>query len=122
MTMEGSPRLLEPVRIRIRIKHYNIRIEQAYLDWIRRFILFHRKRHPNQMGIKEIEAFLSHLAVKGRVSASTRNQALSTILFLYREVLKMELPWLENVTRVKRPERLPVVLTKEEIHPIFCSS
>ena len=119
MTMEGSPRLLERVRNRIRIKHYSIRTEQAYLDWIRRFILLHRKRHPEQMGIKEIEAFLSHLAGKGRVSASTQNQALSAILFLYREVLQMELPWLENVTRAKRPERLPVVLTKEEIQSII---
>jgi site-specific recombinase XerD len=105
MRKEGKPRLLDQVRYRIRVKHYSIRTEQAYIDWIRRFILFHDKRHPKQMGAKEIENFLSHLAVDRNVAASTQNQALSAILFLYREVLNIDLPWLENVTRAKKPPK-----------------
>ena len=119
MLKEGKPRLLDRVRNKIRVKHYSIRTEQAYVDWIRRFILFHGKRHPEQMGAKEIETFLSHLAVDRNVAASTQNQALSAILFLYREVLETELPWLENVTRAKKPQRLPVVLSNKEIQSVF---
>ncbi len=119
MTKEGKPRLLDRVRHKIRVKHYSIRTEQAYVDWIRRFILYHGKRHPNQMGAKEIETFLSHLAVDRNVAASTQNQALSAILFLYRDVLDKELPWLANVTRAKKPQRVPVVLSNEEVQSVL---
>ena len=84
------------------------------MDWIRRFILFHGKRHPQQMGANEIEVFLTHLAVEGRVSASTRNQPKSALLFLYKEVLGIELPWLDNIENAKVPRRLPVVLTEND--------
>lgn len=109
-----TPKLLDQVRHRIRVKHYSIRTEETYLSWIRRFIFFHQKRHPREMGTREIEAFLTHLAVDGNVAASTQNQALSAILFLYKEVLELELPWLEDVTRAKKPQRLPVVMTPDE--------
>jgi site-specific recombinase XerD len=116
---EGQPRLLDQVRDRIRRKHYSIRTEQAYVDWIRRFILHHNKRHPRDMGAAEVEAFLTHLAVARRVSASTQNQAKSAILFLYKEVLAEPLPWLEGIESAKRPERLPVVLTRQEVESLF---
>lgn len=109
------PRLLDQVREKLRVKHYSIRTEQAYVDWIRRFILFHEKRHPATLGAPEIERFLSHLAVERRVAASTQNQALSALLFLYKVVLGRNLPWLDNVKRAKRPARLPVVLTIAEV-------
>ena len=118
-TAMAQPRLLDQLRDRIRLKHYSIRTEQAYLDWVRRFILFHGKRHPAGMGKDEVEAFLSHLAVKGRVAASTQNQAKSAILFLYREVLGHELAWLENVEQAKAPRRLPVVLTQAEVAAVL---
>lgn len=108
-------KLLDQVRDRLRVKHYSIRTETQYLQWIKRFILFHDKRHPREMGAVEVEAFLTHLAVAGRVAASTQNQALSALLFLYREVLGMNLPWLEGVVRAKQPQRLPVVLTRHEV-------
>lgn len=107
--------LLTEVREKIRLLHYSIRTEQAYCDWIRRFVLFHCKRHPSEMGAAEVEAFLTHLAVQGNVSASTQNQAKSALLFLYREVLAVELPWLDKVVQAKAPSRLPVVLTREEV-------
>ena len=113
------PRLMGQVRERLRVKHYSIRTEQVYTDWIKRFILFHGKRHPETMGAPEVEAFLTHLAVKGKVSASTQNQAKSALLFLYREVLGQELPWLDNVTQAKIPERLPVVLTVAESRAVL---
>lgn len=115
--MEAStkPRLLDQVRDRCRVKHYSIRTERRYIDWIRRFILFHNKRHPKEMGAHEVEAFLTHLAVHANVAPSTQNQALAAILFLYREVLSIDLPWLEGVTRAKKPPRLPVVLTEAEV-------
>lgn len=119
MEQSAKPRLLDQVRERCRVKHYSIRTEKAYVDWIRRFILFHGKRHPSEMGAAEVEAFLSHLAVNGNVAASTQNQALAAILFLYREVLAVELPWLEGVTRAKKPARLPVVLTAEEVRGLL---
>ena len=97
------------------MKHYSIRTETQYLQWIRRFILFHDKRHPRDMGAAEVEAFLTHLAVEGRVAAATQNQALSALLFLYREVLGINLPWLDGVVRAKLPQRLPVVLTRQEV-------
>ena len=90
----SGPRLLDQVRGKIRLKHYSLRTEQAYLDWIKRFILHFGKRHPREMGGAEVEAFLTNLAVAGRVAASTQNQAKSALLFLYREVLEIELPWL----------------------------
>jgi len=110
-----GPKLLDQVRDKIRLKHYSIRTEQAYVDWIRRFILFHQKRHPAEMGAEEVEAFLTHLAVVGKVAASTQNQAKAAILFLYREVLQKELPWLDGIEQAKSPQRLPVVLTHVEV-------
>ncbi len=109
-----KPRLLVQVRDALRLRHYSLRTEEAYLQWIRRFILFHEKRHPNQLGEADIERFLSNLAVTHKVAAATQNQALSAILFLYQKVLGRELEWMENVTRAKRPVRLPVVLTRDE--------
>ena len=114
-----APRLLDQVRDRLRLKHYSLSTEKLYVQWIKRFILFHGKRHPADMGAPEIEAFLTHLAVVGQVSASTQNQALSALLFLYKEVLLVDLPWLENVVRAKRPQRLPVVLTRAEVREIL---
>lgn len=124
MTKESTvishpPKLLDQVRARLRVKHYSIRTEHSYVDWIKRFIWFHDKRHPKDMGAQEIEAFLTHLAVKGRVSASTQNQAKSALLFLYREVLEQKLPWLERVTQAKAPTRLPVVLTLAEVQAVL---
>lgn len=113
-TSPDSPRLLDRVRARLRVKHYSMRTETAYLGWVKRYIYFHGKRHPAEMGRSELEAFLSSLAVERNVSAATQNQALSALLFLYREVLEIELPWLDNVTRAKKPARLPTVLTREE--------
>lgn len=118
-TTPSSPRLLDQVSAKIRLKHYSIRTEQAYVDWIRRYIKFHGVRHPSEMGAQEVERFLTHLAVEGKVSASTQNQAKSAILFLYREVLGQELPWLDNVEQAKAPKRLPVVLTREEVHGVL---
>ena len=114
------PRLLDQVRGKIRLKHYSLRTEQAYVDWIRRFIRHHGKRHPREMGAVEVEAFLTHLAVVGRVAASTQNQAKSALLFLYREVLALELPWLDNVQQARAPKRLPVVLTRDEVQALLC--
>lgn len=117
--LPSQPRLLDQVRDRIRLKHYSIRTEDTYVEWIRRFILFHGKRHPKEMGASEVEGFLTRLAVHGRVSASTQNQAKSALLFLYKEVLGEQLPWLDNIETAKRPERLPVVLTVEEVKAIL---
>lgn len=117
--MEDQPRLLDVVRERIRLKRYSIRTENAYIHWIRRFILFHGKRHPREMGAPKVEAFLSDLAVQRNVAASTQNQALAAILFLYRDVLGVELPWPQDVVRAKRPARLPVVLTRHEVEAVL---
>ncbi len=117
--MPTPPRLLDQVRAKLRLKHYSIRTEQTYLDWIKRFILFHVKKHPAAMAAPEVEAFLTHLAVDRKVSASTQNQAMSAILFLYKEVLGHELEWLQNVERAKRPARMPVVLTGNEARAIL---
>jgi len=115
----AGPRLLGRVRAAIRARHYSYRTEQAYVHWIRRFIRSHGRRHPAEMGKREVEAFLTDLAVRRDVSASTRNQALSAILFLYRSVLEQELDWIENVVRAKRRVREPVVLSNEEVRAIF---
>ena len=115
----SQPKLLDQLRGRLRVKHYSIRTEQAYVDWVRRFILFHGKRHPSALGQHEAEAFLTHLAVQGRVSASTQNQAKSAILFLYREVIDRELPWLDGVVGAPTPQRLPVVLSVEEVESVL---
>lgn len=117
--MSTPPRLLDQVRGKIRLKHYSIRTEQAYLDWIKRFICHFGKRHPNEMGAHEVEVFLTWLAVEGRVAAATQNQAKSALLFLYREVLGTDLPWLENVAQAKTPKRLPVVLTQAEVQSLL---
>jgi integron integrase len=114
-----KPRLLDRVREQIRTRHYSRRTEKSYVGWIRRFILFLGKRHPVEMGEEEISRFLTHLAVEGKVSASTQNQALSALLFLYREVLEKDLQWIDGVVRAKRPVRLPVVLSREEVSAIL---
>ena len=114
--MESRPRkLLDQVRDQIRLKHYSYRTEQTYVYWIRRYILFHNKRHPSEMGGAELEAFLTHLAVVDKVAASTQNQALNAVLFLYRYVLKQPLETKINAVRAKRPRYLPTVLTPSEV-------
>jgi integron integrase len=111
--------LLDQVRHQIRLLHYSIRTEEAYVKIVKRFILFHHKRHPQEMGAQEIREYLSHLATAGQVSASTQNQALSALLFLYREVLCQELPFVEGIERAKRPQRVPTVLTVQEVRRMF---
>jgi integron integrase len=110
-----EPRLLDQIRARCRLRHYSIRTERAYVSWARRFILANGRRHPRDMGVVEVEAFLSTLATRDDVAASTQNQALSALLFLYREVLGIELPWMESVVRAKRPQKVPVVLSHDEV-------
>src|SRR5712691_11009266 len=114
-----KPRLLDRVRAALRARHYSRRTEDAYVAWIRRYIFFHDKRHPADMRAPEITRFLSSLAVEGQVAASTQNQALSALLFLYRDVLELDLPWLDGIVRAKRPVRLPVVLTREEVRTLL---
>jgi len=116
-----KPKLLDQVRSAVRIRHYSRRTEKAYVAWIRRYIFFHEKRHPMEMGGPEVARFLSSLAVERNVSASTQNQALSAVLFLYREVLGQELPWLDDVVHAKRAVRLPVVLTRDEVRSVIRS-
>jgi integrase len=115
MDLPDSPRLLNRVRDKIRLKHYSIRTEQAYVDWIKRFIWFHGKRHPATLGATEVEAFLTDLAVVRQVAGPTQNQAKSALLFLYKEVLGIDLPWLERVESARASQRLPVVLTPDEV-------
>jgi integron integrase len=116
---------MQRVRERVRARHYSLRTEKAYLHWVRRYILFHGRRHPRELGREDLEAFLSSLATKGKVSASTQNQALSALLFLYRDVLlesdgqRGTVPWLDKVTRAKKPERLPVVLSQLEVQRLL---
>jgi len=117
--MQDKPRLLDQVREKLRVRHYSIRTEQAYVDWIKRFVLFHRKRHPETMGNREVSEFISHLATHRNVAASTQNQALSALVFLYQEVLGRELGWLDDLERAKRPSRLPVVLTQAEVRSVL---
>ena len=118
---EGAsrPRLLDRVRDALRARHSSRRTEKSYVAWIRRYIVFHGKRHPAEMGAVEVTQFLSSLAQQDHVAASTQNQALSALLFLYRQVLQVEMPWLDNVVRAKRSERLPVVLTREEVRAVI---
>ena len=111
--------LYQVSREKMRTRHLAYRTEQAYLYWIRRYVNFHNRKHPREMGSSNVEAFLTHLAVDEHVSASTQNQALQALLFLYRQVLEIELPWLENVTRARRPKRLPVVLTVAEVRLVL---
>lgn len=117
----SPPRLLDEVRRCIRYRHYSYRTEQAYVEWTRCFVRFHRMRHPREMGGAEAVAFLNHLANERDVAASTHNQALSALLFLYRDVLGVELPWLGDIWRPRRPRRLPVVLTREELQRVLAT-
>ncbi len=109
------PRLLNRVRQAIRVRHYSPRTEKAYVGWITRYVRFHRLQHPETMGADEIMSFLSHLATDRYVSASTQNQALSALLFLYKHVLDIDLPWLDDIVRAKRPQRLPAVMSQSEV-------
>ncbi|MBI4490289.1 MAG: integron integrase, partial [Deltaproteobacteria bacterium] len=118
-TSPPRPRLLDHVRQAIRTRHYSYRTEKAYVHWVKRFIFFHNKRHPAEMGEPEIAGFLSSLANDGHVSASTQNQAFNALLFLYKEVLSKKIGLIEGVVRAKRPVRLPVVLTKEEVKKVI---
>ena len=118
-TSRASPRLLEQCRDAIRTLHYSPRTEEAYLSWIRRYIHFHHRRHPSELGALDVRSFLSALAVQGQVSASTQNQALAAVTFLYKQVLRTPLPVAEGVVRAKRPSRLPVVLTRNEVDAVL---
>ncbi len=115
----SRPKLLPSVRAAIHLRHYSRRTEEAYVAWILRFIRYHGMRHPSALGVAEVERFLSMLAEERRVSAATQNQALSALLFLYREVLGEPLPWLEGVVRAKVPQRLPTVLTRDEVRAVL---
>lgn len=121
MTKLSSSPFLNSVREAIRVRHYSIRTEQAYIGWVKRFILFHNKQHPNKMGEAEVIAFLSHLAVTKNVSASTQNQALNALVFVYSQVLKQPLENLNNAVRAKRPKKLPIVLTQLEVQQLLRS-
>jgi integron integrase len=114
-----APKLLDRVRSVMRLNRYSPRTEQAYVDWIKRFIRFHGIRHPQEMGADEVKAFLSYLAVEMNVAASTQNQAFSALLFLYQEVLKQRLPWIDDIVRAKRPKRVPVVFTQDEAKAVL---
>ena len=116
-----SPKLLDQVRTVIRRKHYSIRTEKTYADWVKRYIIFHGKCHPKDLGKSEITAFLNHLAIDRKVAASTQNQALSALVFLYKEVLDQEFGWLENLEYAKKPERIPVVFSKKEVRDVLSS-
>jgi integron integrase len=117
--MESKVKLLDQAREVLRLKHMSLRTEEAYLSWVRRFILFHDKRHLKDVGAPEIRAFLSHLAVQGKVAASTQNGALNALVFLYRHVLKQPFPELTDLERAKRPRRVPTVFTREEVHALL---
>jgi integrase len=114
-----KPKLLDEVRAVARMRHLSLRTEQAYVNWIRRFILFHKKRHPAEMSEPEIREFISDLAVNGGISASTQTVALSALLFLYRDVLKKELPYVSNIERAPRRKKLPVVFTRDEVRRVL---
>src|SRR5690349_13248063 len=113
--MDRHPDLFTLTRERIRTRHLALRTEHAYLQWLRRYLEFHKGAHPRELGAPEVEEFLTHLAVHRKVSAATQSQALQALLFLYRHVLEIELPWLDNVTRAAQPKRLPVVLSRAEV-------
>ena len=113
------PKLLTRLSHAIRVRQYSLATERSYTQWARRFILFHNKQHPSNMGKEEVEAFLTYLAVNRKVSPATQNQALQAILFLYRNVLRQELPWLDDVVRAKPKRRVPVVLNQEEVRVLL---
>jgi len=115
----STPGLFAVARERMRTRHLALRTEQAYLQWMRRYIAFHRRRHPRDLGAPEVEQFLTHLAVHRKVSAATQSQALQALLFLYRSVLEIELPWLDNITRASTAKRLPVVLSRTEVQALL---
>ena len=117
----GGPRLLNDVRAALRLRHYSRRTEEAYVGWVRRLVIQQGLRHPRELRRAEVTAFLSHLASERRVSASTQNQALSALLFLYQDVLGRELEWLDDVVRAKAPRRLPVVLARDEVRSLVAS-
>lgn len=117
----SQPRLLDRVRAEIRVRHYSLRTEESYIQWIKRYIFYHHKRHPAEMGAREISDFLSWLATGRNVAASTQNQALSALLFLYKNVLAVDLPWMDDIVRAKRPKRLPVVLAKHEVKAVLAT-
>lgn len=121
ITTPAAPKLLQEVQRCLRVKHYSLRTERSYIGWIRNFILYHNKKHPRDLGPADVEAFLSYLAVDRQVSSSTQNQALAALLFLYREVLAMQLPWLDNITRAKPSQHLPVVLSMPEVRALFAN-
>src|SRR4030095_5289797 len=115
----SGPKLLDQVREAIRVRHYSYRTEQQYVAWIRRYIRFHDMRHPRTLGGADISAFLTHLATKCNVASSTQAQALAALLFLYKKVLEIELPWLDQIVRSRRPKRLPVVLSRTEVREVL---
>ena len=117
--MGSLPALFALVREKIRTRHLSLRTEHAYLQWVRRYVAFHRRRHPRELGAPEVEQFFSYLAVHRKVSAATQNQAMQALLFLYRHVLEIELPWLSNVTRATHAKRLPVVLSRAEVRALL---
>src|SRR3954463_5263301 len=119
--MHPKPRLLDEVRAVCRMRHLSLRTEQAYIAWIRRYIFFHNKRHPREMSEPEIRQFISHLAVNGGITASTQTVALSALLFLYRDVLKIDLKYISDIERARKPKRLPTVFTREETKRIFAN-
>ncbi len=114
-----EPKLLDRVRLAIRTRHYSRRTEKSYVAWIRRYILFHGKCHPAELGAEDMRHFLTWLAVEGKVAAATQNQALSALLFLYRAVLQRDVPWLDGVVRAKSLHRLPIVLTRDEVRAVM---
>jgi len=117
--MASPPGLLTVAREKMRTRHLALRTEHAYLQWLRRYLVFHGRRHPRHLGAPEVEQFLTHLAVHRKVSAATQNQALQALLFLYRHVLQIELPWLDNITRASHPRRRPVVLSRAEVRSLL---
>ena len=117
--MGNQPGLLAVAREKMRTRHLALRTEQAYLQWLRRYVLFHNRRHPRELGAPQVEQFLTYLAVHRKVSAATQNQALQALLFLYRHVLQIELPWLDNITRASHPRRRPVVLSRAEVRSLL---
>ena len=118
-SIQNRPQLLDQFRNEIRVRHMAHSTEKAYVDWIRKYILFHNKRHPREMGNAEVKAFLTQLAVDRNVASSTQNEALSALLFLYRSVLEEDFGWLDGVVRAKRPKRLPSVLTHDEARALI---
>ncbi len=116
-----SPRLLDRVREAVRIKNYALRTADAYVHWVKRYIYFNGKRHPSKLGASEVTTFLNHLTTERNVAASTQNQALCALLFLYKQVLGVELDWLDGLVRAKRPQHMPVVLTKNEMAALLCA-